>query len=249
MEPILFASTVKQKTFYPVTKTEAEISDTSRVLLICDQPMTASIWEYILLQGGLQVKIMTSLVEAKEFMKTHKTDLIVMDLLLQPPELIAARFSTSMPILWLLPGLQEKQVVDAYTSGIDEVIIKPISPAIFLAKVNVWLQWGMFAQPSLLPPLGPGHYRLNGQRRVIVDPWEREIKLTELETRLLQVLQTRIGQVFHSESIIKAVWGGYWPGDEVLLKNLVYRLRKKIEPDPLQPALLRSWQRGYSFHP
>jgi DNA-binding response OmpR family regulator len=34
----------------------------------------------------------------------------------------------------------------------------------------------------------------------------------------------------------------------VLLKNVVYRLRKKIEADPGDPTILKTWPGGYSFH-
>jgi hypothetical protein len=32
------------------------------------------------------------------------------------------------------------------------------------------------------------------------------------------------------------------------LKNVVYRLRKKIEVDPANPLILMTWPGGYSFH-
>ena len=53
--------------------------------------------------------------------------------------------------------------------------------------------------------------------------------------------------VFSAEDIIEALWGGYGSGDQVLLKNVVYRLRRKIEPDPSRPAYLQTWQGGYAF--
>jgi len=58
---------------------------------------------------------------------------------------------------------------------------------------------------------------------------------------------SRPGHVFSAEDIIESMWGEYGSGDPVLLKNVVYRLRKKIEADPSQPVLLQTWQGGYSF--
>jgi DNA-binding response OmpR family regulator len=74
-----------------------------------------------------------------------------------------------------------------------------------------------------------------------------EVKLTNLEFHLLHLLMSRPGRVFNAEEIIQAIWGGYGHGDQVLLKNVVYRLRRKIEADPGRPALLQTWQGGYSF--
>ena len=84
-------------------------------------------------------------------------------------------------------------------------------------------------------------------RRCLIDPAGNEVKLTNLEFRLLHLLLSRPATVFNAEDIIQAIWGGFGNGDQVLLKNVVYRLRKKIEEDPSQPTLLQTWQGGYSF--
>jgi DNA-binding response OmpR family regulator len=76
----------------------------------------------------------------------------------------------------------------------------------------------------------------------VIDPDEVEIRLTNLEFRLLRPLMSRPAHVFSAENIIQSIWDGYGKGDQVLLKNVVYRLRKKIEADPSLPALLQTWQ-------
>ena len=71
---------------------------------------------------------------------------------------------------------------------------------------------------------------------------------SNLEFRLLHLLLSRPGYVFSLEGIIESIWGGYGSGDQVLLKSVVYRLRKKIEDDPGHPLFLQNGQAGYSFH-
>ena len=75
-----------------------------------------------------------------------------------------------------------------------------------------------------------------------------DVKLTNLEFRLLHALMSRPAHIFAVDEIIEFIWGGYGEGDHILLKNVVYRLRKKIEADPSHPVLLQTWQGGYSFH-
>jgi DNA-binding response OmpR family regulator len=58
---------------------------------------------------------------------------------------------------------------------------------------------------------------------------------------------SRPGHIFRAEDIVDAIWGEYGHGDQILLKNVVYRLRKKIEVDPSHPLHLRTWGGGYSF--
>ena len=68
---------------------------------------------------------------------------------------------------------------------------------------------------------------------------------TNLEFRLLHLLMSRPGYVFPAEDIIQTVWGA--EGDVVLLKNVVYRLRKKLEEEINETSLIQTWPGGYSF--
>jgi DNA-binding response OmpR family regulator len=63
----------------------------------------------------------------------------------------------------------------------------------------------------------------------------------------LHLLMSRPGFTFNAEDIIQAIRGGYGNGDQVLLKNVVYRLRRKLEADPNRPVYLQTGQRGYCF--
>jgi DNA-binding response OmpR family regulator len=55
------------------------------------------------------------------------------------------------------------------------------------------------------------------------------------------------GRPLDSNLIVERVWG-YDGGEVVLLKNLVYRLRRKIEPDPSHPRYLHMVAgEGYGF--
>ena len=92
-----------------------------------------------------------------------------------------------------------------------------------------------------------GKHRLDPTQRCIIDSNGLEIRLTNLEFRLLHLLMSRPGYVFSAGDIIKSIWGEYGKGDQILLKNVVYRLRKKIEADPGHPMLLQTWQGGYAF--
>jgi DNA-binding response OmpR family regulator len=151
------------------------------------------------------------------------------------------------PILMFLPAYHETQILEAYASGVDEVVVKPISPAIFLAKIVAWGRRSWTMPVDGLSLVKAGKHRLDPTRHCLIDPSGNEIKLTNLEFRLLHLLMSRPGTVFNAEEIIQSIWGGLGNGDQALLKNVVYRLRKKIEDDPSLPALLQTWQGGYSF--
>ena len=66
------------------------------------------------------------------------------------------------------------------------------------------------------------------------------IRLTKLELRLLQMLLANSGHTVSSDRLLMQVWGHRGAGDRQLLKQLVHRLRHKIEVDPALPQLLQT---------
>ena len=222
-----------------------------KIFVVCDRTDTAPVWGFILRQQGLVVILETSLDKAVDHWSMEMPDLVVIDIDIthQDPMLLYKKFRavSVAPILLFLPAHHETQILEAYAAGVDEVVVKPISPAIFLAKIVAWVRRSWTLPVDGLSLVKAGKHRLDPTRRCLIDPNEQEIKLTNLEFRLLHLLMSRPAFVFSAEDIIQSIWGGFGSGDQVLLKNVVYRLRRKIEVEPGHPTLLQTWQGGYSF--
>jgi DNA-binding response OmpR family regulator len=222
-----------------------------KIFVVCNQEDTAPVWSYILRQQGLTTILETSMDKAIDHWSREMPDLVVIDI--NAPhqkrmEITKTFRSISIaPILLFLPVHHETEILEAYAGGADEVVIKPISPAIFLAKTLAWMRRTWTMPVDGLNLVKVGKYRLEPTRRCITDPNGQRIKLTNLEFRLLHLLMSRPMHVFSAEDIIHSIWGGYDNGDQVLLKNVVYRLRRKLEADPSNPLLLQTGQGGYSF--
>ena len=74
------------------------------------------------------------------------------------------------------------------------------------------------------------------------------VNLSVLGTRLLYLLMRHPRRVFTTTQLIDRVWGSFGEADGTILKNLIYRLRRKIEPDPAQPRyLITEGTFGYLF--
>jgi DNA-binding response OmpR family regulator len=202
-------------------------------------------------QKGLSVILETSCEKAVDRWSTEITDLVVLDVDIPHQDRMELykrfRAVSVAPILLFLPAYHETQILEAYALGVDEVVIKPISPAIFLAKVLAWARRSWTVTVDGLNLVKAGKHRLDPARRCMVNPEGVEIKLTNLEFRLLHLLMSRPGHVFSVEDIVQSIWGGYDSGDQVLLKNVVYRLRRKIEADPGNPVLVQTGPGGYCF--
>jgi two-component system OmpR family response regulator len=222
-----------------------------KIFVVCDQRDTAPVWGYILRQQGLNVILETSLEQAIDRWSMEVADLIVLDINVTHPERMefyrAFRALSVTPLIMLLPAYHETEILEAYAAGVDDVVIKPVSPPIFLAKILAWVRRSWTVPAGSLDLVKAGDYRLEPSRRSMVKPNGLEVKLTNLEFHLLHMLMSRPGRFFSAEEIIQSIWGGYGDGDQVLLKNVVYRLRKKIEVDPARPALLQTGQGGYAF--
>ena len=76
------------------------------------------------------------------------------------------------------------------------------------------------------------------------------VRLTSLEARLLQALLAQAGTPIPADRLTSHVWGLRGMGDKQLLKQLVHRLRQKIEDDPADPRLVRNVPNaGYLLDP
>ena len=222
-----------------------------KIFVVCDQSDTAAVWGYILRQQGLVVILETSLKNAIERWSDEIPDLVVIDVDVeqQDPIEIYKKFRavSVAPILLFLPTHHETLILEAYAAGVDDVVVKPISPAIFLAKIVAWVRRSWTVPLDGLSPVRAGKHKLDPLRRCLIDLDGTEIRVTNLEFRLLLLLMSRPGHIFNTEDIVQSIWGRYGSGDQILLKNVVYRLRRKIEADPSHPALLQTWPGGYSF--
>jgi len=125
-----------------------------------------------------------------------------------------------------------------------------MSPRLLLAKVRDWLRRSWTIAAEALDPLQVGDLRLESTGRQVVTADGYGVKLTNLEFRLLHLLMSDAGQALESNVIVDRVWGHTGGGDSVLLKNLVYRLRRKIEPEPSEPRYIETVAgEGNTFQP
>ena len=76
-----------------------------------------------------------------------------------------------------------------------------------------------------------------------------QFRVTPLEARLLQLLIAHAGLVVPTDRLLALVWGHRAGGDRLLLKQLVHRLRQKIEPDAGHARLLVTEGGGYKLVP
>ncbi len=157
------------------------------------------------------------------------------------------RAESKTPVIMLTVRAEDEDVVRGLDLGADDYIAKPFSPKTLLARIRAVLRRTTTAMPT--GDLAVGPLRLDVDRQEILPSDGAPIHLTPLEFRLLQYLMIHAGQVVDSDSLIQHVWGNDESGDRMLLKQLVRRLRRKIESDPANPRYIETVPNvGYSFN-
>jgi two-component system alkaline phosphatase synthesis response regulator PhoP len=76
----------------------------------------------------------------------------------------------------------------------------------------------------------------------------REVQLTPKEFEVLKYLVRHPGSVLSTDAILAYAWGSDYLGSDHLVKQLVYRLRSKLELDPEEPRYIVTVRgSGYVF--
>lgn len=215
-----------------------------KVLIVSNQQTTGPLWAFSLQQQKLQVALESDPSNTLARWEKEIPDLIILDINLPASstlELIRSmRAEMIIPILLLTPARGEGFVLEAYQAGVDDCMIKPVSPSLFQAKIKVWLRRSGSTSTAILNPLKVGTLQLFPSEKLILLKNGSAATLTNLELRLLYCLMSQPGQIVTIEELNQRVWGYTSEADNTMLKNVVYRLRRKIEADPAKPLIIQT---------
>lgn len=232
--------------------TKALSKGTVSVLIVCNEASTAPVWGYMIREKKLHAIIETTPKNAEKWCKEEAPALIILDLQLPPAKILdvcyKVRATCENPILLFLPSYDENLILEYYEAGVDDCVVKPISPVVFYAKVRAWLRHSKRLPLDVMMQVQVGQVCLNPDQNLLAMGNGKSVKLTDLEVRFLYLLMSSPDQVFDGDSIVNQVWGLYGEQDASLIKHVVYRLRRKMEDDPKNPRWIRTWHgKGYSF--
>jgi two-component system KDP operon response regulator KdpE len=215
-----------------------------RVLIVSNQQTTGPLWVFSLQQQDLHVMLEADPSKTLQRCEMETPDLIILDINLpeaQTVDLIKSlRAEMTTPILLLTPPRSEENIIEVYKAGVDDYMSKPVSPSLFNAKVKVWLRRSWSATTNTLDPVKIGGMHVFPAERLVIRDNGQPVHLTNLELRLLYYLISRAGQTVTTEELNQRVWGYTGEVDNTMLKNVVYRLRRKIESDPANPLIIQT---------
>lgn len=208
-----------------------------KALVVDDDRILADVVAFALRREGFQVIQAYDGLAAIQRWAEEQPDLIVLDINLPKMDGYAVcqriRREADTPIIMLTVRNEDSDIVYGLELGADDYITKPFSPRQLVARAHAVLRRASL--PPIPSPQQAGGFVLAPNRREVNTPTGQIISLTPLEGRLLEYLMFNAGQVLDADIIIDHVWGPQG-GDRDMLRQLIHRLRSKLEPDPAHPV-------------
>jgi len=223
-----------------------------RVLLIEDDPLIAKILIY-----SLEKEEIYSVVHAKTAGEAlararDKVDIILMDVLL--PDANGIDLSERMrtwhdcPIIFISCLDDSDTIVQAFSSGGDAFITKPFDNKVLIACMEASLRRYAIQRDNQPKNTIEGCGLVLDANRHVVKKRDQEIKLSDIEFRLLSFLMNHAGKEFSPKELYKHIWGISSYGDSRTVTVHIHNLRQKLEDDPSEPKfILMVWGKGYAF--
>ena len=91
---------------------------------------------------------------------------------------------------------------------------------------------------------GFGNWTLDTTAQALRDAEGRPIGLTSGEFKLLEVMVTRANRVLTRDQLMDACYGNNSPAFDRSIDVCVGRLRRKLQDDPRNPAIIRTVRNG-----
>src|SRR6266542_4212892 len=207
-----------------------------KILVVDDDIELLSLISFALRQAGYLVIEAADGGAALGSFAREQPDLVILDVnlpVLNGFEVCRRiRAESGTPIMMLTVRNSEEDQVHGLDGGADDYLTKPFSPRTLLARVRALLRRAEIDRPA---PWTAGDPTLDVEIQAVSVCAAPPIRLTSLEFRLLQYLLANAGHTIPAERLTIHVWGYRGVGDKQLLKQLVHRLRQKIERNPAEP--------------
>lgn len=206
---------------------------------------------------GIQLSGTMNGAKALEFLDRGLFDIIVLDLMLPDTDgfdlLRTIRGRWEIPVIMLTATEDETDRIVGLEMGADDYLHKPINPRELLARIKAIVRR---SQPKIshdapLPPTSAGHipstFSFDLDRNQI-QVHGKIIDLTTVECAMIDALIRAKGRVVTRDRLMDLARGRDFEAFDRSVDVHISRIRKKIEPDPSTPVLIKTiWGKGYMW--
>ena len=213
------------------------------VLVVEDELKLRELLRGYLERAGMSVLTTGSGAEAIELARSSELSLVVLDLGLPdvPGEEVARelRAGSQVPIVMLTARSGDEDRIRGLELGADDYVTKPFVPRELVLRVQAVLRRGA-------PQDGAGSESF-GNGELVIDHGRREVRvrgqlvhLTPTEWALVTSLASAPGRVYSRAELINRTRGYEFEGYERTTDSHIKNLRRKIELDPREPAIVET---------
>ncbi|MGJ8571912.1 MAG: response regulator [Hoeflea sp.] len=228
------------------------MSDAPHILVVDDHKEIRESVKRFLEKNGMRAGTAKDAQDAEVKLAIGNYDLMVLDVMM-PGESglsLCQRLSAErvLPIILLTALGDDTDRIVGLEIGADDYLAKPFNPRELLARIKAVLRRterqeklsGVFVGKRLRF----AHLVLDSDSRVLADECGNETRLTSSDFKLLIVLLERARVVLSREQLLDLTAGRSSGPLDRTIDNQISRLRRKIEPDILQPKIIATVRNG-----
>ncbi len=205
-----------------------------KVLIADDEPDILEILKYNLINEGYEVFTARDGDEAIEKARRHLPELIVLDVMMprktgvEVCQILRTQPAFRETLIMFLTALNDEATqVKGLETGADDYVSKPVSPKIFLTRVNALFRRMNKTEARVLQA---GNLTIDPIRFVVMVD-EQEIILAKKEFELLYLLAQKPGRVFLRNEILNQVWGNEVIVGDRTIDVHIRKIRQKLGID------------------
>jgi len=219
----------------------AEPGRPMKILVADDDADLLALIGFTLTQAGFEVRTASNGAMALQAFADEQPDFVLLDINMPEPNGLEVcrgiRGRSSVPIMMLTVRDQEEDLLAAFDSGADDYVRKPFSPRALIARVRALARR---AEPAKTGSITAGNLHLDLEQHTLQLGAATALRITPLELKALHLLMTSPGRTVTAERLLLHVWGRSTSRERRTLKQLIYRLRRKLEHDPAVPQILQT---------
>jgi two-component system alkaline phosphatase synthesis response regulator PhoP len=205
-----------------------------KVLIADDEPDILEILKYNLSKEGYQVITAKDGDEALEKAKLTQPDLVVLDIMMPKKtgvevcEIMRTQPAFKDTLIIFLTALSDESTqIKGLETGADDYVSKPISPKVFLSRVNALFRRVTKTDSKIITI---NNLSIDPERfEVLVDG--KNISLAKKEFELLYLLAAKPGRVFLRNEIMSQVWGNDVIVGDRTIDVHIRKIRQKLGID------------------
>jgi DNA-binding response OmpR family regulator len=239
------------------------MSEPVHVLVVDDDPDVRSFLDDYLSAHGYTVAAADGGPAMRRALESRAPDLVLLDVGLPGEDgLSLARYLREHHDLGVIMVSGAGDPVDRIVGlevGADDYVTKPFDPRELRARIkSVLRRYARGGAEAAAAPPGDdgatgvafGQCRLELDSHRLFDAAGRELPLTAMEFDLLRVFAERPNRPLSRDHLLNLTRNRDWDPSDRSIDIHIVRLRRKVEPDPERPSVLRTVRNvGYMYVP